>query len=304
MRRLRRTDFLGFTSTTYTTSKKLNSRRHKRARRVAAGDPPSPKTKKKRSGPRREFKYGLELPRTWKDILRIDEHNGNRRWQDAVEKEVGALLQLGCFEFMAPDYKPPSDYQYCRLHFVYEIKHDLRCKARLVVDGSRVDPRGLSTRSTVVKTVSIRLLDLIADAQNLQVLCGDIGNAFVTAHTEEKIYTRVGPEFGARAGSVAVIVKALYGLTTSAERFHKLFADIIRSLGFRPCRFDRDVWMRLRDSKTGYDYICTHVDDFKVVARDAQYWMDKIADVLYLKEQGPREYYLGCDYKYHDGQDI
>ena len=45
-------------------------------------------------------------------------------------------------------------------------------------------------RATVVKGVSVRLLDLIADSQNLSVLAGDIGNAFIQANTKEKIYTK------------------------------------------------------------------------------------------------------------------
>ena len=69
---------------------------------------------------------------------------------------------------------------------MYDIKPDLTYKARLVCDGSRVDPRGLSTHATVVKGISVRLLDLIADSQNLKVLCGDIGNAFIQAHTKER----------------------------------------------------------------------------------------------------------------------
>ena len=124
-----------------------------------------------------------------------------------------------CFDFKTPNFKPSADYQYCRLHFVYDIKSDLPYKARLVCNGNQVDPRGMSTRATVVKTVSVRLLDLIASAQGLKVLCGDIGNAFIQATTNEKIYTRVGNEFGNRSSCIAIIVKALYGLTTNAERF-------------------------------------------------------------------------------------
>ena len=96
-----------------------------------------------------------------------------------------------CFDFKTPDYKPPTEYQYCRLQMIYDIKSDLTFKARLVCDGSPIDPKGLSTRATVVKTLSVRLLDLIADAQGLEVLCGDIGNAFIKANTKEKIYTKV-----------------------------------------------------------------------------------------------------------------
>ena len=62
--------------------------------------------------------------------------------------------------------------------------------------------------------------------------------------------------------------------------------------------------MRLRDDSTGYDYICTHVDDFKIVAKNPTSWVDCIAAIFLVKEHGPRSYYLGNDYTYHDGQDI
>ena len=79
---------------------------------------------------------------------------------------------------------------------MYDIKNDLTYKARLVCNRSQVDPRGLSTRATIVKSISVRLLDLIADALGLRVLCGDIGNAFIQAMTKEKFYKRVGLNWG------------------------------------------------------------------------------------------------------------
>jgi len=301
LRRLRRCHTFGFEASTYHPSPKK-----RRSRRATTEHKAAERAQEKATEPKgkRIFKYGLEVPKNWKDILRIDEAAGNRNWQDAVEKEVAALVMHNCFDFKSPDFKPSSDFQYCRLHFVYEIKCDLRHKARLVCNGAQVDPRGLATRATVVKGISVRLLDLIADAQDLQVVCGDIGNAFIQAYTNEKIYTRVGSEFGDRAGSIALIVRALYGLTTSAERFHTLLADFLRSMKFTPSRFDRDVWMRLRDTNDGFDYICTHVDDFKVVAKDPMMWIDRIAGAFLIKEHGPRNYYLGNDYTFHDGQDM
>ena len=165
----------------------------------------------------RTHKFGFELPKTWRDIIRIDTAAGNNKWKEAIEKEIAALLFHECFEFKSPNYKPSCDYQYCHLHFVYDIKPDLTFKARLVCDGSRIDPKGLSTRATVVRGVSVRLLDVIANSQRLSVLCGDIGNAFIQAKTKEKIYTKCGKEFGERASCIAIIKRALYGLTTSAE---------------------------------------------------------------------------------------
>ena len=276
MRRLRRSDFFGFEASTFnpsSTSKKRRSRRYAQNNGVSASTShKTPTTKRSRN-----FKFGLEVPKSWRDIMRIDDESGNRHWQDAVAKEIAALIHHKCFDFKSPDFKPSREYHYVRLHLLYNDKPDLTPKARLVCDGSQVDPRDLSTRATLVKGISVRLLYIIADSQNLKALTGDIGNAFIQAHTKEKIYTRCGPEFGDREHSIAVIVRALYDLTTSAERFRTMLANFLRTLGFVPSRYDRDVWMRLRNNKTGYDYICTHVDDFKVVAKKPSYWIDHIA---------------------------
>ena len=226
----------------------------------------------------------------------MDKVNGNRLWQAAVEKEMGALIMHNCFDFKPPTFKPGSDYQYAPLNMIFEVKNDLRRKARLVVLGYKVDPRGLSTRATVVKGISVRLLSVIAHRDGLTELCGDIGNAFIQAKTKEKVYTRCGPEFGEREGAIALLARALYGLTSSAEQFRSLLADFLRGLGFVPTRYDRDVWMRLRECHDGYDYICTHVDDFKIVAKDPDCWMIKIKATFLVKSAGPPKYYLGNDF--------
>jgi Reverse transcriptase (RNA-dependent DNA polymerase) len=152
--------------------------------------------------------------------------------------------------------------------------------------------------ATVVKGISVRLLDLIAHRDNLPILCGDIGNALITANCLEKIYSRAGPEFGDREGSIMIFKKALYGLRSSSRAFRAHFADFLRSLGFSATRCDRDVWMRAREEGDGYDYICTHVDDFKIVARDPDRWKSHISAAFLLKSIGPPSYYLGNDYNF------
>jgi hypothetical protein len=181
---------------------------------------------------------------------------------------------------------------------IFEVKQDGRRKARLVAGGHLVDSMGISSRSTVVKGISVRLLDLIAHRDNLPILCGDIGNAFITADCLEKIYSRAGPEFGDREGSLMIFKKALYGLRSSSRAFRTHFADFLRSMGFSATRYDRDVWMRLREEQDGYDYICTHVDDFKIVARDPERWKSLISAAFMLKSIGPPSYYLGNDYSF------
>jgi hypothetical protein len=46
-----------------------------------------------------------------------------------------------------------------------------------------------------------------------------------------------------------------------------------------------------------YDYLCTHVDDFMICAKDAKSIMDRIEKVYTIKDIGPPNYYLGNDYK-------
>ena len=133
-------------------------------------------------------------------------------------------------------------------------------------------------------------------------MCGDIGNAFITADFMEKVYSRAGPEFGDREYSVLVFKKALYGLRSSSRAFRAHFADFLRGLGFFACRYDRDVWLREREELDGYDYVCTHVDDFKIVARDpADRWKTQISATFLLKSIGPASY-LGNDYTFSEGE--
>ena len=70
-------------------------------------------------------------------------------------------------------------------------------------------------------------------------------------------------------------------------------------MDFKSSRYDRDVWMIKCPSGNGYDYICTHVDDFKIVADEPYHYLDLISKVLLVKSHGPQQYYLGNDYTYH-----
>ena len=81
-------------------------------------------------------------------------------------------------------------------------------------------------------------MDIIAHSRGYSILCGDIGNAFITAPCLEKVYSRCGPEFGGLEGYIVIMQKALYGLKSSARAFRLFLADYIRQLGFFPSRCD------------------------------------------------------------------
>ena len=121
-------------------------------------------------------------------------------------------------------------------------------------DSSCVDPYGLSTRATVVKGVSVRLLDLITDSKDLRVMCGDNGNTFTQANSKEYIYTRCGLEFGNYENSIDIIVRALY-VTNFNLKWKKLlkgspesYTDIL-DLIYSNLRA-QDTGEKIRDSVT------------------------------------------------------
>ena len=66
--------------------------------------------------------------------------------------------------------------------------------------------------------------------------------------------------------------------------------------GISPSCCDRDVWMHQCEEADGYDYICTQVDDFKIVARIPEHWMKLIKDTFTVKDEGTPKYYVGNDY--------
>jgi hypothetical protein len=62
----------------------------------------------------------------------------------------------------------------------------------------------------------------------------------------------------------------IYSLRSSSRAFRAHFANYLCQLEFFLTQYDNDIWMQLHEQKDGYDYICTHVDDFKVVAREPE----------------------------------
>ena len=261
-----------------------------------------PKSKGKPGRTRRQVdtKYGIRIPQNVKEAYAFDAENKNKLWSKAIEDEIASLKKLCCFSFHSPNFRPSSDFNWTTLHMNFELKECGRRKARLVAGGHLVSLRGIHSRSTVVRGVSVRILDVIAHSRNYSILCGDIGNAFITAPCLEKVWSRCGPEFGELEDYVVIIEKALYGLKSSARAFRLFLADYIRKLGFFPSRCDRDVWMRMREEGDGYDYVCTHVDDFKVWAKHPERWAKTIGDKFQLKVVEKPRYYLGADYSYSE----
>ena len=240
------------------------------------------------------------MPRNVEEAINLDEDNGDSFWTDATKLENDTLLKLKCFEFKEKGFEPGAGWQPTKLHIVYDVKQDPRRKARLVAGGHLVDMLDNQVHASTVKSISMVLLHMIAHKADLDQICGDITNAFLTAYTNERVYCIAGKEFGEEnVKRTVLIVKALYGLSSSVERFHTHLADTERSFGSNQTRYDNDVWIRRDDKNNVYEYICTHVSDFMIVSKNPQAVMSEIESMFGVKDpsKGPPDYYLGNDFK-------
>jgi Reverse transcriptase (RNA-dependent DNA polymerase) len=152
---------------------------------------------------------------------------------------------------------------------VFDIKMDFTCKARFVAGGHMTDAPLSITYASVVLRESVCIALLIAALNDLEVAGGDVQGAYLNALCREKVYTICGPEFGDFAGSIAVIVKALYGLKSSGFAWHLHLAETLLPLGFTMCVADNDVLMHAATHKDGtekYEYVLVYTNDLLCIS--------------------------------------
>ena len=241
-----------------------------------------------------KYKFGVEVPRSIKHALQLDKLNGNNLWKEAIEKELSQINEYKTFKSVKDGVRIPSDYKRIPYHFVFDVKVDLRRKARLVAGGNWCDPPKEDIYSGVVGMDTIRLAFTLAAMNDLKVCAADVGNAFLYGKTNEKVFVIAGPEFGpAVQGKRLIIDKGLYGLRSSSARFHSHCAAKLKSMGFKPSKPDADLW--IRDKGDHYEYLATYVDDILVFSRDPMPVIEELKKTYILKGVGIPEYYLGGD---------
>ena len=230
----------------------------------------------------RTHKFGIRIPKSVEEAKKIDEQNGDTLWWDAICKEMRNVCPA--FEvFEGKVENIPKDYQFMRCHMIFDVKfgENFRRKPRLVAGGHMTDTPNTLTYSFVVSRDSVRIALTIAALNELSVMACDIQNAYLTAECREKIWTRAGPEFGSKSGSIMIVKKALYGLKGSGAAFRAHLAEKLHDIGFIPTRADPDVWRRPAVKPDGfkyYEYILCYVDN--LLGHDAQLVLKSVQDTF------------------------
>ncbi|MGH7954335.1 MAG: hypothetical protein ACREOZ_00065 [Gloeomargaritales cyanobacterium] len=66
--------------------------------------------------------FGIRVPRNAKEAYTLDAINGNKKWTEAIDKEMSALDKMNCFQYHDPSFKPDGEYQYAPLRLIFTIK--------------------------------------------------------------------------------------------------------------------------------------------------------------------------------------
>jgi hypothetical protein len=227
-------------------------------------------------------KFGIRVPKTVEEAIAIDEETGTNFWRKALGKEMSKVKVAwksaeGVTLEQAQSGKEPSmiGFQEIRCHVIFDVKMDFTRKARFVAGGHTTDTPGSITYSSVVSRDSIRLAFLIAGFNDLDVLAGDVTNAYLNAKCCEIIWFEGGVETGEDHEKVLIVTCALYGdLKSSGAAWRADLAATLHDLTFASTKADPDVW--IRSSGTYYDMVLVYVDDILIFAKDPKVTMNEL----------------------------
>jgi hypothetical protein len=161
----------------------------------------------------------------------------------------------------------------------------------------------MMTYASIVSRESVRITLTLTALNDLDVMMGDIENAFLTAPITEKVWTVFGPEFGEDAGKRYLIVRVLYGLKSVGAAFRNHLESWMYHLGWKPCLAYQYRWMKEEtcpdDGVKYWAYILIYVDDILCLHHDPGTSLAHI-DKYFKMNPGSimeRTFYLGAKLK-------
>jgi hypothetical protein len=74
---------------------------------------------------KRTHKFGIEVPKSVKQSMRLGKKNQDTYWEDAIAKEMKEVKVT--FKILKPEEHEPVNYQFMKCHIIFDIKmEDLR----------------------------------------------------------------------------------------------------------------------------------------------------------------------------------
>ena len=189
-----------------------------------------------------KYMFGYLLPKSYEEAFEFDIESNNTKWADATRDEMDCIKEQQVFtkrqrEKWDPQHKrilnAPPKHQKIRVNLIFAMKYNGKHMARLVADGSLTPEPTENIYSGVVSLRHLRLVIFLGELNNLEQWGADIGNAYLDAHTQEKLFIIGGAEFEELQEFILIFNKALHGLKYIGKRWAEKFYDIIKDMGLR-----------------------------------------------------------------------
>jgi hypothetical protein len=116
-------------------------------------------------------KFSIEIPKTVKRALDIDQETQTDFWRKAIEKEMKNVSPA--FQILEDGWIPPGNTKII-WHMIFDVKMDFTRKARFVAGGHLTEPAKESVYSSVVSRESVHVSDSggwTDSSRNTKIIC-------------------------------------------------------------------------------------------------------------------------------------
>ena len=167
--------------------------------------------------------FGCLIPINYMEAMQLDKENKNSKWYDAIKLEMESMQAYKVFrkwdKAILDKHKkvmnPPKEYHKIKEYLVFAVKVNGRHKARLVAGGHLTPEAVENIYSGVVSLRNLRVVIFLGKLNSLDIWGADIGNAYLEAFPDEKLYVVAGSEFEELKGYNLIFLKVIYGLKSS-----------------------------------------------------------------------------------------
>ena len=243
-----------------------------------------------------------DTPSTYKEAI---SHRDAPKWQEAMRKEVDQLKARNCWTLVRHQILDhgqkviPGRWVYRKKELPgIPLSQDYKAKARWVIRGNLLDKDFMESYAPVVNDTTTRLLTALTALLGWHTRQADATLAYLNGTLPEDKSVYMSQIQGFREGTqaedlVCELRQSLYGLIPSARIWYDTLNQYLHEIGFHTSQYDSSLWIH---SSRPHLYVTTHVDDFKIYAKqavDADWFLNTLSTKFDINQVDDQTKYLG-----------